>query len=210
MWIEHLDVAGFRQLHGVFAFGRGLTVVHGPNEAGKSALQDATLRADVKLEQIGAAEAIDELAGWVPAAGHAREYGRIVRDNAQMRALLRAAYEIQAQVAERACGGEELIEEAERLIFALRGGELHAKQRLLEHALAEEIERLEQAAKDQRDIPGLATGISDVDRLLGGLQDGRLYVVAARPAMGKSLLSLQFARHAAMRERRRVLLRRWR
>ncbi len=45
MWIEHLDVAGFKQLHGVFAFGPGLTVVHGPNEAGKSALQDATLRA---------------------------------------------------------------------------------------------------------------------------------------------------------------------
>ena len=45
MWIEHLDVAGFKQLHGVFAFGRGLTVVHGPNEAGKSALQDAMLRA---------------------------------------------------------------------------------------------------------------------------------------------------------------------
>ena len=80
-----------------------------------------------------------------------------------------------------------------------------ARQRLLEQALAEEIDRLEQAAKDDRDIPGLATGINDLDRLLGGLQDGRLYVVAARPAMGKSLLSLQFARHAAMHEQRRVL-----
>ena len=45
----------------------------------------------------------------------------------------------------------------------------------------------------------------DLDLLLGGLQDGRLYVLAARPAMGKSLLALQFARHAAMRERQRVL-----
>ena len=58
---------------------------------------------------------------WVPAAGHAREYGRIVRDNALMRALLTATYEIQAQIGERRRGGEELIEEAERLIFALRG-----------------------------------------------------------------------------------------
>ncbi len=45
----------------------------------------------------------------------------------------------------------------------------------------------------------------ELDRLLGGLHDGRLYVVAARPAMGKSLLSLQIARHVAMVERRRVL-----
>ena len=157
------------------------------------------LRQDGRLEQVGGAGAIDELAGWVPAAGHAREYGRIVRDNALMRALLTATYEIQAQIGERRRGGEELIEEAERLIFALRGRDLLARQRLLEQALAEEIDRLEQAAKDDRDIPGLATGIGDLDRLLGGLQDGRLYVVAARPAMGKSLLSLQFARHAAMR-----------
>jgi replicative DNA helicase len=163
------------------------------------------LREDAKLEEVGGPAAIDELAGWVPAAGHAREYGRIVRDNALLRALLRATYEIQSQVADRRSGGEELIEEAERLIFALRGHEVLARQRLLEQAVTEELERLEQAANDKRDIPGLPTGISDLDRLLGGLQAGRLYVVAARPAMGKSLLALQFARHVAMRERQRVL-----
>ena len=163
------------------------------------------LRQDGQLEQVGGEGAIDELAGWVPAAGHAREYGRIVRDNALMRALLRTTYEIQAQIGGRRGGGEELIEEAERLIFALRRDDVLSKQRLLELAVTEELERLEQAAKDDREIPGLATGIRELDRLLGGLQDGRLYVVAARPAMGKSLLSLQFARHAAMHERQRVL-----
>ena len=105
------------------------------------------LRERGQLEAIGGPEAIDELAGWVPAAGHAREYGRIVRENAHMRALLRATYEIQAQVAERRHRGEEMIEEAERLIFALRGKELQAKHRLLEHAVAEEIDRVERAAQ---------------------------------------------------------------
>src|SRR5438309_5316012 len=57
-----------------------------------------TLRQHGKLEEVGGATAIDELAGWVPAAGHAREYGRIVRENAQMRALLTSAYEIQTSV----------------------------------------------------------------------------------------------------------------
>src|ERR1700759_535653 len=68
------------------------------------------LRERGKLEEVGGVEAIDELAGWVPAAGHAREYGRIVRDKAQMRALLRTTYEIQAQIGERRGGGEDLIE----------------------------------------------------------------------------------------------------
>src|SRR5437763_13750716 len=60
-----------------------------------------TLRQRGKLEEIGGPEPIDDLAGWVPAAGHAREYGRIVRDNAQMRALLRTSYEIQPSLVAR-------------------------------------------------------------------------------------------------------------
>ncbi|MBV8947261.1 MAG: replicative DNA helicase, partial [Solirubrobacterales bacterium] len=60
-----------------------------------------TLRQRGKLDEIGGPAAIDELAGWVPAAGHAREYGQIVRDNAQLRALLTTSYEIQASVLSR-------------------------------------------------------------------------------------------------------------
>jgi len=201
---EHLRPEHFfREQHGhVFAAMLGL------HERGRQIdhlTVAETLREQARLEQIGGAEAIDELAGWVPAAGHARDYGRIVRDNALLRALLRTTYEIQTLVAERRRGAEELIEEAERLIFALRGQDVLAKQRLLEHAVADELERLEQAAKDRREVPGVATGLRDLDQLLGGLQDGRLYVLAARPAMGKSLVALQFARHAAIRERQRVL-----
>ncbi len=59
------------------------------------------LRQRGKLEEVGGAEAIDELAGWVPAAGHAREYGRIVREKAQMRALLDAHAR---DPVERVCG----------------------------------------------------------------------------------------------------------
>ena len=60
-----------------------------------------TLRQHGKLEEIGGAEAIDELSGWVPTAGHARDYGRIVRDNARLRALLSTSYDIQASVLSR-------------------------------------------------------------------------------------------------------------
>jgi len=44
VWIEELDIAGFKQLRGTLTFGPGLTVVHGPNEAGKTTLHDAVLR----------------------------------------------------------------------------------------------------------------------------------------------------------------------
>ncbi|MGO9754903.1 MAG: replicative DNA helicase [Solirubrobacteraceae bacterium] len=163
------------------------------------------LRERAKLKQVGGAGAIEDLVGWVPATGNAREYGRIVRENAQLRALLLATYEIQAQIAQRRDQAPELIDQAERLIFALCARDNASKQRLLEHAVSDELDRLEQASRGERALPGLSTGIAELDRLLGGLQNGRLYVVAARPAMGKSLLALQLARHAASVEATRVL-----
>ena len=56
------------------------------------------LRQSGKLQDAGGAAAVDELAGLVPAAAHARRYAQIVRENALLRRLLTASYEIQASV----------------------------------------------------------------------------------------------------------------
>jgi DnaB-like helicase N terminal domain/DnaB-like helicase C terminal domain len=144
---------------------------------------------------------VEELAAWVPAAGHAVRYGQIVRDHAQLRRLLAATYEIQAIVTSCDDSVSEILDAAERRIFKLRRDALRAHQRRLEDAVSDELDRLHQATIDEREIPGLSTGLRPLDRLLGGLQDGRMYVVAARPSMGKSLLCLQVARHVATRER---------
>ncbi len=157
------------------------------------------------LEAAGGEVSVDVLAGTVPNVANVHRYAKIVRDLAIARRLLLATFEIQGEIAARRHDGEDLVEQAERLVFALRAERLSARQSTLEHAVSDELERLEQASKDGRDIPGLRTGIGGLDRLLGGLQDGRLYVIAARPSMGKSLLALQIARHAALRESQRVL-----
>ena len=157
------------------------------------------------LEAAGGVVAVDVLAGTVPNVANVHRYATIVRDLAIARRLLMATYEIQGEIAARRHDGEDLVEQAERRVFALRAERLSARQSTLEQAVSDELERLEQASKDGREIPGLRTGIPGLDRLLGGLQDGRLYVIAARPSMGKSLLALQIARHAALSEAQRVL-----
>jgi replicative DNA helicase len=193
----------YREAHGhIFAAMRALQQANEPIDYLTVSDQ---LERQGQLETVGGRGSVDELAGWVPAAGHGAHYARIVRQHAQLRRLLTATYEIQAEVFERRGEADELIDSAERMIFALRADRLQSSQRLLEHAVAEEIERLELAVAEERELPGLSTGLPDLDRLLGGLQDGRLYVVAARPAMGKSLLSLQIARHVATAEHQRVL-----
>src|SRR5438270_8523608 len=83
---EHLRPEHFyREQHGaVFA---AMTTLHAQDRKIDHLTVAEMLREDGKLEQVGGVAAIDELTGWVPAAGHARDYGRIVRDQARMRAL---------------------------------------------------------------------------------------------------------------------------
>src|SRR5947209_17751392 len=94
---EHLKPDHFfREQHGAI-FAAMLELYESDRKIDHLTVAEA-LRHLGKLEEVGGPEAIEELAGWVPAAGNAREYGRIVRDNAQKRALLTATYEIQADV----------------------------------------------------------------------------------------------------------------
>jgi replicative DNA helicase len=157
-----------------------------------------TLRQHGKLEEVGGAHVIEELAGWVPAAGHAREYGRIVRENAQMRALLTSAYEIQASVFAREAPARDLIEQAERAVLEVAHDDRQKKLRSVADILHEETERLHQLSVAKSPLTGTPSGFKDVDDRTGGFQPGNLIVIAARPSMGKSALVANIAENAAL------------
>ena len=157
-----------------------------------------TLRQNGKLDEVGGAEAIDELAGWVPAAGHAREYGRIVRDNAQMRALLTTSYEIQASVLAREAPARDLVERAERSVLEVAHDDRQKKIRSIAEILDEETDRLHQLSISHSPLIGTPSGFKDLDGKTGGFHPGNLIVLAARPSMGKSALVANVAENAAL------------
>jgi replicative DNA helicase len=63
------------------------------------------------------------------------------------------------------------------------------------------LEEIEHLHDEHRDISGVSTGFPELDRLTSGLQPGNLIVIASRPSVGKTILALGFARHAAIRAR---------
>ena len=104
------------------------------------------MRGRGQLEAIGGPDAVEQLAGWVPAAG-ARPPVR--PDRSRERAAAPAAgghLRDPGEVAERGDSVAEMIDAAEQQIFKLRGEALRASRRLLEDAVDEEIDRLQQAA----------------------------------------------------------------
>jgi len=158
-----------------------------------------TLRQRGKLEEIGGPAAIDELAGWVPAAGHAREYGQIVRDNAQLRALLTTSYEIQASVLSREAPPRDLVERAERSVLEVAHDDRQKKFRPIAEVLHEETDKLHRLSTAKTPLTGTPSGFKDLDEMTGGFQPGNLIVIAARPSMGKSALVANIAENCSLK-----------
>jgi replicative DNA helicase len=156
------------------------------------------LQQDHQLDEIGGPEVIEELAAWVPATGHASEYGRIVREQAQMRALLTATYEIQAGVRNREAPPRELLEKAERAMLEVAHDERQRTIRPIDQILHEETDRLHFRSQQKSPLTGTPSGFRDLDELTGGFQKGNLVVLAARPSMGKSALVANIAENAAL------------
>jgi len=194
---EHLRPEHFyREQHGaVFA---AMLELHESDRKIDHLTVAETLRQRGKLEEVGGAEVIDELAGWVPAAGHAREYGRIVRDTAQMRALLSASYAIQASVLSRDAPARELVERAERSMLEVAHDDRQKKIRSIEDILHDETDKLYRLSISKTPLTGTPSGFKDLDEKTGGFQPGNLIVIAARPSMGKSALVANIAENAVL------------
>jgi len=136
----------------------------------------------------------------VPNARHARRYAEIVRERARRRKVMALAAALHAD----AMGGteedrplEQLVDAACTELLALQAGEeAQQEPQLLATMLPGWIDRIQWLAEGNSDA--LATGLTDVDRVLGGGPSrGDLVVLAARPSMGKSALALTLARHMA-------------
>jgi replicative DNA helicase len=186
----------YREQHGA-VFRAMLELYEGDNKIDHLTVSEK-LRQHGKLDQVGGPAAIDELAGWVPAAGHAREYGRIVHDNAKLRALLTASYEIQASVLSRDASARELVEQAERSVLEVATDDRQKKIRSIADILHEETDKLHRLSVSKTALTGTPSGFKDLDEKTGGFQPGNLVILAARPSMGKSALVANIAENAVL------------
>ena len=177
-----------------------MLALHGENEPIDILTVSEQLRSTGKLDAAGGKAAIDELTGGVPGLGGIRRYGQIVREHALMRRLLAATYNIQASVLNHEAPPAALVEQAEQRIFRLGQSTRRTRDIPLGEALSAELARLEELAKTDGTVTGMPTGFPGLDEKLNGLHGGRLYVLAARPAMGKSSLAQNIGVHAALRE----------
>ncbi len=132
-----------------------------------------------------------------PTAANAARYAVIVREKAMLRELGAAAESIYQMVYDQVGTPQEILEAAEKKIYALRKGE-HGDS--LEHigtTLHRVFDRLTELSMSDSAIPGLSTGLRDLDTRINGLNKSDLLLIAARPAMGKSAFALNIGLNVA-------------
>ena len=141
-----------------------------------------------------------------PTAANVVRYANIVRDKAMLRGLKQAGTEIVETVSSQVGTPAEMLESAEKKIYALRKGE---RGDSLEHVgtiLHKVFDRLTELSQSDSAIPGLSTGLRDLDSKINGLNKSDLLLVAARPAMGKSAFALNIGVNVAKKYKKTVAI----
>ncbi len=162
-------------------------------------------RADM-LEISGGPGILLDLQGNTPAISNAAHYARIVEEHA----LLRRMIAVSNEIAEMAYGIPEdvvrAVDDAESRMFEVAQRRVTNSTAEIKDLLSANLDRLETLYERGDAVTGIQTGYNDLDELLAGLQPNALYVVGARPAMGKTAFALGMAANAAMRDNRPVLV----
>ncbi len=164
------------------------------------------LRSTGFLDMVGGPAYLTELTNFVPTAAHVEKYADIVAQKALRRRLIKASQNIVGLGYDEAKSLQELIEEAETNLFEV--SEKHIKQDVtsLEAILSESFDRLDELHRDKGKIRGVPTGFKDMDAILAGLQRSDLFILAARPSMGKTALALNLAHNVAVQASQPVLM----
>ena len=141
-----------------------------------------------------------------PTAANVVRYANIVRDKAMLRGLAQAGEEISETVYEQLGTPAEMLEAAEKKIYALRKGERGDSLEHIGTVLHKVFDRLTELSQSDSLIPGLSTGLRDLDAKINGLNKSDLLLIAARPAMGKTSFALNIGLNVAKKYRSTVAI----
>ncbi|MCF0245561.1 MAG: replicative DNA helicase [Ileibacterium sp.] len=151
-----------------------------------------------ELEAAGGLDYIMSLMDGAVSSANVQYYAENIKNKSQLRNLIEAAEKISSDAMETTSEMDDVLDAAERTIMDVtrqrRGSEFESSSTVVSRVL-EELKFLQ----TQKGVTGIKTGFAALDAMTNGFQRGDLIILAARPAMGKSALALNFANQVAKR-----------
>lgn len=179
-------------------------------------MQDAGEKIDVTLlasrlkkndqyDVIGGAAYLGRLSGAVANAAHAVYYAKIVNEKATYRKLIEASTEVLRDAYDQTQEARELVAAAEQKVFAIMDGKQSQAVNSISDILHQAMDRIDARLRGEHTDGGCDTLYTDFDAMTGGLHNGELAILAARPSMGKTAFAMNIAENVAMQLRYPVL-----
>lgn len=140
-----------------------------------------------------------------PTSANVMEYVAIVKDKALLRRIAETSSDITGMIQRNDGSGQDILEAAEQRIYDIRQGRAGRGLTHISMVMQEVYARLEELAASEQAVPGLSTGLLDLDRSIAGLNKSDLILLAARPGMGKTSLALNILLHAGKKSGKTVV-----
>src|SRR6516225_7584758 len=158
------------------------------------------LPTDIDVAGLTVSQYLARLAAEATTVINAADYGRTIYDLALRRALIGIGEDLVNTAYDSPVDSrpQDQIEEAERSLYELaETGRYDGGFQRFAQALSTAVEMAAHAYQRDGKLSGLATGLRDLDRMMGGLQKSDLVIVAGRPGMGKTALAANMAYNVA-------------
>ncbi len=157
------------------------------------------------FDEAGSTKYITQLMEITPTAANVKRYAQIVHDRALLRNLSNAASDIVETVYEGVGSAQDILEAAEKRIYALRRGNTNDSLEHIGTVLLKVFDRLTELSEAGSDISGISTGLRDLDKFISGLNRSDLMLLAGRPGMGKTSMGLNIALNVAKKYPKRTV-----
>lgn len=159
------------------------------------------LRSRKELELAGGAAYMAQLTQSVPSSANVEYYANIVKECSLRRSMIYVAYDMVSQAHDESRDSKQILDSAEKDIFALGANRKEAGFKTVKDIIPEAVKRIERAYKTRNTYTGVPTGFHKLDALTSGFQEADYIIIGARPSMGKTALALSMAAHTAIREK---------
>ncbi len=177
------------------------------------------LRRQDKLKAVGGAAYLTTLAQYVGTSAYIEEYVNLVKEKSILRSMIHAAQIVEKKALSEPDNVLETLDEAQQAFFSISQSANPSSGKLLSEVLTgvksesknpflrelqDRQERYQQQGPQSSGITGISTHFNDLDKMLNGLNNSNLMILAARPAMGKTALAINIAENICFKSQKPV------
>ena len=164
------------------------------------------LKKENKLDEVGGMEYITDLINIVPNAANIESYIKIVEDNYLLRTVIETSTDISELAYKHEGNVSDIMDQVENKIVSIIKNRRSSEFRNVQEVFNSFQANLEILSNNRKEITGIATGLTDFDKLTSGLHPNQLVILAARPSVGKTALALNIAANVTTRTDKTVAL----